>query len=204
MTPPRLECQILLAKKACPAKTRGCSALHWCESAPLLFMRVNTTEPHERGEDFNIGYSRINRMETPPRTWGRLRAEAAVLHRAGNIPTGVGKTRPFYFGGRTQWKHPHGRGEDVLRTKDVLPEEETPPRAWGRHIAAAINRGRRGNTPTGVGKTLCRLTAAEAKEKHPHGRGEDRLEARLDTWLTETPPRAWGRPYVDIERSQDL
>ncbi len=33
----------------------------------------------------------------------------------------------------------------------------------------------KGNTPTGVGKTVERVTEDRLREKHPHGRGEDKL-----------------------------
>ncbi len=51
-----------------------------------------------------------------------------------------------------------------------------------------------GNTPTGVGKTLCRHYKKLTCRKHPHGCGEDEMETlRLDA-QPETPPRVWGRP----------
>ena len=34
-------------------------------------------------------------------------------------------------------------------------------------------------------------------EKHPHGRGEDLLQAASPPLSLETPPRAWGRPLLD-------
>ena len=35
----------------------------------------------------------------------------------------------------------------------------------------------KGNTPTGVGKTLVHIPAEQVLEKHPHGRGEDMLKS---------------------------
>ena len=70
-----------------------------------------------------------------------------------NTPTGVGKTEAELT--------IHGG------------EQETPPRAWGRHLLfygqSAIER----NTPTGVGKTRILFVKYIKLWKHPHGRGED-------------------------------
>ena len=52
------------------------------------------------------------------------------------------------------------------------------------------------NTPTGVGKTFSHAVLDGTLEKHPHGRGEDRLALYRLALIRETPPRAWGRlPY---------
>ena len=50
-----------------------------------------------------------------------------------------------------------------------------------------------GNTPTGVGKTLCCANSILIVWKHPHGRGEDPPSASNTGLYQETPPRAWGR-----------
>ncbi len=70
--------------------------------------------PHGRGEDRDN--QQINRAETetPPRAWGRpdgLKGHVSTLR---NTPTGVGKTKgPEKLNDRN-WKHPHGRGEDLF------------------------------------------------------------------------------------------
>ena len=51
--------------------------------------------------------------------------------------------------------------------------KETPPRAWGRPDAGCLPLHPRGNTPTGVGKTIWKKPLWNLRE--------------------ETPPRAWGR-----------
>ncbi len=70
---------------------------------------------------------------------------------------------------------------------------ETPPRAWGRPISSDIMHLLPGNTPTGVGKTIFWPVAYLSKQKHPHGRGEDKPQLEQVTLSLETPPRAWGR-----------
>ena len=93
-----------------------------------------------------------------------------------NTPTGVGKTEAELT--------IHGG------------EQETPPRAWGRHLLAGQLKILLGNTPTGVGKTHSASQDVHQKRKHPHGRGEDETGEGLVRWSTETPPRAWGRRMI--------
>ena len=112
-------------------------------------------------------------QETPPRAWGR-RLELGLLDLScRNTPTGVGKTAGRVAIRRKHQKHPHGRGEDMRAIAAIRAGLETPPRAWGRRCKGrrVIKSGR--NTPTGVGKTLQKQADDAAKEKHPHGRGED-------------------------------
>ena len=132
-------------------------------------------------------------LETPPRAWGRRATLNGKGGAHGNTPTGVGKTDTALALKHKMEKHPHGRGED--RRSAPVRERllETPPRAWGRRgMNQKIKREKR-NTPTGVGKTRRSRGRAGRREKHPHGRGEDRVMASLSCFAMETPPRAWGR-----------
>ena len=113
--------------------------------------------------------------ETPPRTWGRLTLFLTEEDDAGNTPTHVGKTNCTIYGILYKRKHPHARGEDQVEKVEVLVDEETPPRTWGRPSFYRGHVHSRRNTPTHVGKT-----------KNLHSL------ARLNM---ETPPRTWGRPY---------
>ncbi len=72
--------------------------------------------------------------------------------------------------------------------------EETPPRAWGRHISCGRRLSQDRNTPTGVGKTQYLKRYFSLLLKHPHGRGEDDCTDVAEAGHGETPPRAWGRP----------
>ena len=74
--------------------------------------------------------------------------------RVGNTPTCVGKTRPAFVVTVRNWKHPHMRGEDVLRLPVKAIIIETPPHAWGRRERELPCGVGDGNTPTCVGKTL--------------------------------------------------
>ena len=105
----------------------------------------------------------------------------------------MGKTHGQNLFALWQGKHPHGRGEDQLSSSGSTPTTETPPRAWGRHAAKRALPSLLRNTPTGVGKTPSQLRRQRGSQKHPHGRGEDRLVMSPFGGQMETPPRAWGR-----------
>ncbi len=74
-----------------------------------------------------------------------------------NTPTGVGKTIMVRKQVEMRQKHPHGRGEDIAGTTTIRRAAETPPRAWGRLDFKHVSGFGKGNTPTGVGKTLVDL-----------------------------------------------
>ena len=113
-------------------------------------------------------------METPPRAWGRLDVIRGNEICHGNTPTGVGKTSVDGENVVLREKHPHGRGEDRPPSTLTGKSQETPPRAWGRLMPGEHYGDYVRNTPTGVGKTISRQGGACTKQKHPHGRGEDR------------------------------
>ena len=156
--------------------------------------------PHVRGEDrYNCYCSQIP-VETPPRAWGRRGVHHPARRCSGNTPTCVGKTQSAQRWHPATRKHPHVRGEDSPRTTKNSSPLETPPRAWGRpFIAILIGRSTR-NTPTCVGKTGFIFFRRRANQKHPHVRGEDYLSVKAGDFLVETPPRAWGRPFLLARR----
>ena len=132
-------------------------------------------------------------VETPPRAWGRRTGGLDDEFGIGNTPTGVGKTEIPSGAKKCSQKHPHGRGEDFVSLNFVGSSEETPPRAWGRQYERTKTLQNRGNTPTGVGKTVRLSVFHLPRQKHPHGRGEDFGASATATSYMETPPRAWGR-----------
>ena len=91
-----------------------------------------------------------------------------------------------------RWKHPHRRGEDCLWAARRIKSAETPPQAWGGPWPARRGRPQRGNTPTGVGRTLSSSAPACLSRKHPHRRGEDFVCVCFYFIELETPPQAWG------------
>ena len=154
--------------------------------------KVDKKHPHGRGEDPCSCNMRTKCGETPPRAWGRPQASSDVSRRAGNTPTGVGKTRSASRKRSSSRKHPHGRGEDHSRISYPSVSPETPPRAWGRRIMALSLCLLAGNTPTGVGKTPRMWRRKVKEEKHPHGRGEDVLST------SEAPNRLGSGLIISI------
>ena len=171
--------------------------------------------PHMRGEDDLSTQNVGDWGETPPHAWGRPMTAPRSLQGSGNTPTCVGKTNTFWQVWNAERKHPHMRGEDNIAMSFVLPQIETPPHAWGRHAKVSLERPKKGNTPTCVGKTrACPPAIPRAREtpphawgrplsvrrkrpslwKHPHMRGEDMSSMNFSGLSRETPPHAWGRP----------
>ena len=89
--------------------------------------------PHVRGEDTIQRNRTKSTAETPPRAWGRRCRPVCRAGRHGNTPTCVGKTARSRTRLLVCQKHPHVRGEDILRIGRWTSSLETPPRAWGRH-----------------------------------------------------------------------
>ncbi len=129
--------------------------------------------PHRRGEDTYATLILCLVMETPPQAWGRPTWPRTVLGQYRNTPTGVGKTEKKCLIAGSIRKHPHRRGEDRRASRRRGWLQETPPQAWGRPRQNPCALGRKGNTPTGVGKTKPRHVALSQDQKHPHRRGED-------------------------------
>ncbi len=136
-----------------------------------------------------------NGVETPPRAWGRLEWFVSNTVHKRNTPTCVGKTKRVFYTTLPHQKHPHVRGEDGLSYRNRLIEAETPPRAWGRLTTHSIRQQKPRNTPTCVGKTSKVGKWYIVAKKHPHVRGEDNHNSPQYIPFTETPPRAWGRPW---------
>ena len=157
--------------------------------------------PHGCGEDpikFTIDHGA---PETPPRVWGRLTGNKTPFRYTGNTPTGVGKTHKVFAYNKLIWKHPHGCGEDKYIAKKQSIQIETPPRVWGRPVPAPRPFLGSRNTPTGVGKTMSKISRERRHWKHPHGCGEDLQCRTLALGSMETPPRVWGRQLINNEKS---
>ena len=55
-----------------------------------------------------------------------------------------------------------------------------------------------------MGKTITLIRSSSICQKHPHVRGEDLCKSLLPHHQKETPPRAWGRHVVKIQRGNGL
>ena len=133
-------------------------------------------------------------METPPRTWRRLKDIIQTRGFDGNTSTDVEKTHIRMVIIRLFKKHLHGRGEDRVANVRRTTSVETPPRTWRRLFRALIKQTGVGNTSTDVEKTRVHDNSFRSREKHLHGRGEDNMDLSLIRQHKETPPRTWRRP----------
>ena len=108
---------------------------------------------HGRGEDLRCISLIWNEWETPPRTWRRQPLRKLTTRAIGNTSTDVEKTVPSSCADRPDWKHLHGRGEDVASAKAQRAGLETPPRTWRRLDDLDLTADEIGNTSTDVEKT---------------------------------------------------
>ena len=134
--------------------------------------------PHVRGEDRNLLCRNRYFSETPPRTWGRVRARIWNPAPLRNTVSCLGQAPSCSPRQASSGKHPHVRGEDLSSTRTAV--------------------GSLRNTPTYVGKTDILKKYDTPVEKHPHVRGEDIPATKATASIQETPPRTWGRH--DLER----
>ena len=93
---------------------------------------LHRKHPHGCGEDAGKADDGRPHPETPPRVWGRFMKCRKIRHFFGNTPTGVGKIEQVERCALTVWKHPHGCGEDSMKSALCAFSVETPPRVWGR------------------------------------------------------------------------
>ena len=108
---------------------------------------------HGRGEDQIVLELVQIGLETPPRTWRRLRFSRLLLKPFRNTSTDVEKTSLTIVLKIVNQKHLHGHGEDY-DDKD---------------LSKLLQR----NTSTDVEKTSFSYSVKIPVEKHLHGRGED-------------------------------
>ncbi len=156
---------------------------------------ITRKHPHLRGEDIAGSDKGTAYSETPPPAWGRLSSDNIRARGCGNTPTCVGKTKSPRRQAKPSEKHPHLRGEDLIIPAFLLLRIETPPPAWGRRLMGRPWYMASGNTPTCVGKTANRNRLSFFCKKHPHLRGEDFSNCKLQSNGKETPPPAWGRQF---------
>ena len=142
-----LACSIAAPSQETPPRTWGRPPLPQQDKS-----RVRNTPTHV-GKTPSGCRRRSGRKETPPRTWGRLISFFPRHRIYGNTPTHVGKTRSYHTGSTGDEKHPHARGEDVIKELFKTAGGETPPRTWGRRVFQSSPRFSTRNTPTHVGKT---------------------------------------------------
>ena len=155
-------------------------------SASSTFAAVH---PHGRGDNdvqfvlHNLG------VGSPPRAWGQLRARQRVRCAVRFTPPGVGTIRSAreQYGNPTV--HPHGRGDNLVYTRNYDVPPGSPPRAWGQFRRAGSPDAARRFTPTGVGTITQLRTADRVSPVHPHGRGDNLpkfAQIHCAAWFTPT------------------
>ena len=98
--------------------------------------------------------------------------------------------------------HPHVRGDDTTSPLNITACPGSPPRAWGRWHGRPGLRFRSRFTPTCVGTMPCVQLGTTYMTVHPHVRGDDQSPV-LGSWRNAgSPPRAWGRFFID--RGEEL
>ena len=131
------------------------------------------------------------------------------LTRVGTLPPGRARGAPRV--------HPHVRGEEKGRDLADNSSRGSPPRAWGDKLIAEVPDGFQGSpprawgrrrerplrtascrfTPTCVGKTSVRKLWSIVRGVHPHVRGEDCAAPPMFVRTPGSPPRTWGRPFMN-------
>src|SRR5207302_1653998 len=96
--------------------------------------------------------------------------------------------------------HPHARGEDTPGPRQAWVGTGSPPRTWGRLMAASQFHRTSRFTPTHVGKTWSRASRSPCASVHPHARGEDASRALRRSARSGSPPRTWGRLRLFLHR----
>ena len=135
--------------------------------------QLSRDHPRMRGEDSTTGRATPCRTGSPP-------------HARGRLPNGGVGVRPLR-------DHPRMRGEDPTTTCRLVQRRGSPPHARGRRAKAAEARLRERITPACAGKTFEAHAQPPGKPDHPRMRGEDIWPAKMDTFVSGSPPHARGR-----------
>jgi len=135
--------------------------------------RAAPDHPRMRGEDLFFFAGAEFSPGSPP-------------HARGRLPNGGVGVRPLR-------DHPRMRGEDPTTTCRLVQRRGSPPHARGRRAKAAEARLRERITPACAGKTFEAHAQPPGKPDHPRMRGEDIWPAKMDTFVSGSPPHARGR-----------
>ena len=133
-----------------------------------------TVHPHRCGENPQHTRPSPGRRGSPPQVWGKRRMPLAPRRMPRFTPTGVGKTIRSTSDPGALTVHPHRCGENKIPKRIGQSLGGSPPQVWGKQprLFQRVLLGR--FTPTGVGKTACRIAVVGASEVHPHRCGENR------------------------------
>ena len=171
------------------------------KSARILWQAAMTTvHPHVCGEIYQRQQALRLHRGSPPRVWGNLGTIKFDLHPIRFTPTCVGKSsNPETCFSRFA-VHPHVCGEIVAIAESQQADDGSPPRVWGNLGAILRTDAPLRFTPTCVGKSGSRKSAARARPVHPHVCGEIHAILRAGVAGIGSPPRVWGNPFQPTNR----
>ena len=149
--------------------------------------------PHGRGDNKREGPRSFSSIGSPPRAWGQWRDRSFSGVLRWFTPTGVGTICRRSLLGCAISVHPHGRGDNAVKTARAKRGRGSPPRAWGQLSVDLTADPPRRFTPTGVGTMPVERRRGWLVAVHPHGRGDNRLSSYLMPAPHGSPPRAWGQ-----------
>src|SRR5579885_2884556 len=108
-------------------------------------------------------------------------------------PTPVGTMVAHPPAARMTAVHPHARGDDAVADDVDGVLDGSPPRPWGRYLAARGVAGVERFTPTPVGTMCASARPIGRATVHPHARGDDADLGTMTGAGVGSPPRPWGR-----------
>jgi len=159
---------------------------------------IASVHPRVRGDDRAVVARPVCEVGSPPRAWGRCPCREVAARVARFTPACVGTIRTLEHGGFLLPVHPRVRGDDSVPSEFVSPTCGSPPRAWGRLETADAIREHRRFTPACVGTIAKSAGCCVAAAVHPRVRGDDSRAESGEGELDGSPPRAWGRLFLDV------
>ena len=148
--------------------------------------------PHIHGEHATFIFGVIQRIGSPPYTWGAL-----ISNRCCHALTGI---TPIYMGStpgpgrRPQFRedHPHIHGEHKLSCRSRPPLIGSPPYTWGAPLKNAGCKGVVRITPIYMGSTCSSRRRFGKRRDHPHIHGEHEPPNKPLNQDMGSPPYTWG------------
>ena len=91
-----------------------------------------TVHPHGRGDNGRYHGPGVYPYGSPPRAWGQSLLNSEEWLSVRFTPTGVGTIAVACTTCRRAPVHPHGRGDNPVRSERRFFDAGSPPRAWGQ------------------------------------------------------------------------
>ena len=187
-SPPRAWGQspfLSLASEAGRFTPTGVGTIRYCAKSII----TTTVHPHGRGDNYCSTRSSTRRNGSPPRAWGQSLVIDPGSAANRFTPTGVGTISTQIMRRCAQSVHPHGRGDNNVRSPRLGAAGGSPPRAWGQYERHSQRCNQHRFTPTGVGTMCARWPAIDTHAVHPHGRGDNFVricQPNRPAWFTPT------------------